>query len=147
MIMAEYIDKELVLQLCEWYEHEYTECDYAFQNFHGELLHMSTEVFSELKRSDDSLFFETADQVALLINVLSEKRVQLGLTRKQVAEKTGLKQSAIARMERLQSIPRLDTVVRVAQALGVSLMVAQPSGAKMDEDEMDEDEGEWKWLN
>lgn len=145
--MAEYIDKELVLQLCEWYEHEYTECDYAFQNFHGELLHMSTDVFSELKRSDDSLFFETADQVALLINVLSEKRVQLGLTQKQVAEKTGLKQSAIARMERLQSIPRLDTVVRVAQALGVSLMVAQPSGAKMDEDEMDEDEGEWKWLN
>lgn len=52
--MAEYIDKELVLQLCDWYEHEYTECDYAFQNFHGELLYMPTKTFDDKECRQES---------------------------------------------------------------------------------------------
>ena len=70
---------------------------------------------------------ETATEMARIIGELSEARIRLGLTQRQLAEKTGLKQSAIARMESLQTIPRLDTLIRVANSLNVKIDIAEDS--------------------
>ena len=68
---------------------------------------------------------ETAEEIARVINGLADARIKKGLTQRQLAEVTGLKQSAIARMESLQTIPRLDTLIRVARSLGAYITVEE----------------------
>ena len=83
------------------------------------------EVKENLKSLGDSEreIVETADQISEVINAIVKARDAQGLTQKQLAEKCGMKQSAIARMESMQSIPRLDTIIRVANCLKLKLSV------------------------
>jgi ribosome-binding protein aMBF1 (putative translation factor) len=64
----------------------------------------------------DDLFAEIAKQV-------SERRVAWDLSQKELAELCGTTQSAIARIERGQRPPRIDTLQRVANALDCELSV------------------------
>lgn len=43
------------------------------------------------------------------------------MTQKELAERAGLQQSAIARMESLRSIPQIDTLHKVLRPLGYKL--------------------------
>ena len=83
------------------------------------------EVWEELKNENKESreVFQTAEDTARIINELSEERIRQGLSQRQLAERCGLKQSAIARMESVQSVPRLDTLIRVANALNLKLEV------------------------
>jgi transcriptional regulator with XRE-family HTH domain len=66
---------------------------------------------------DDGWFFaQIAEQVA-------ERRRQLGLSQKQLAELTGTTQSAIARLESGGRPPRIDTLLRITNALDCELEV------------------------
>ena len=56
-------------------------------------------------------------------------RVKSGLTQRQLAEKCEIKQSAIARMESLQAIPRLDTMIKIARSLNVKIAVRANPGS------------------
>lgn len=67
--------------------------------------------------------------VADLVDEIRDERERLGLTQKEVAERTGLKQSAIARMESGGAIPRLDTVSRVARAMGLKFKLIKDEDA------------------
>ncbi|MBR5094484.1 MAG: helix-turn-helix transcriptional regulator [Oscillospiraceae bacterium] len=67
--------------------------------------------------------FEAAEEVANIINGISEERIRRGLTQTQLAELCGMKQAAIGRFEAVQSIPRLDTVVKIANALDLHICV------------------------
>ncbi|MCL6443629.1 MAG: helix-turn-helix domain-containing protein [Alicyclobacillus sp.] len=55
------------------------------------------------------------------MGTLTLRRRQLGLSREQLAEKAGVKQSAIARLEKGNAVPRLDAVLRTADALDLRL--------------------------
>ena len=87
-----------------------------------------------MKNTIDSLFdpsrftleeersaIEVSSKVADIILALIEKKKKKGLTQQQLADKCGMKQSAIARMESIESIPRLDTIIRVATALEMTM--------------------------
>ena len=62
------------------------------------------------------LFAQIADDVA-------ERRLQQGLSQKELAEKCGTTQSAIARLEAGGRPPRIDTLLRIAEALDCDLRV------------------------
>ena len=83
---------------------------------------------------ESKIAYETAEEMSRVIVELIEARVERGYSQRQLASRSGIKQSAIARMESLKSIPRLDTVIRVAKALGVVISVdrvtAEISGLK-----------------
>ena len=85
------------------------------------------DVWEELKNEDEESrrVFQTAEDTAKLINRLSGERIRQGLTQEELARKAGLKQSAVARMESVKSIPRLDTVLKVADALGLEMTFVQ----------------------
>ena len=66
---------------------------------------------------DEGWFFaRIADQV-------SERRRELGLSQQQLAELTGTTQSAIARLESGGRPPRIDTLLRITNALDCDLEV------------------------
>ena len=60
-------------------------------------------------------------RLAMEINALREKR---GLTQRELAERLGTTQSAVARLEAGNISPSLPTLDRVAEALGVELVVS-----------------------
>ena len=56
-----------------------------------------------------------------LIGKLIEAREARGLSQKQLADMCGLKQSAIARLEKMGATPKINTLMRVLQPLGYKL--------------------------
>ena len=61
-------------------------------------------------------FAGIADQVA-------QRRVAMNMSQRELAERTGTTQSAIARLERGGRPPRIDTLLRIAEALDCELVV------------------------
>jgi transcriptional regulator with XRE-family HTH domain len=58
-----------------------------------------------------------------LIGKLIEARVSKGLSQKELADLSGLKQPAIARLESMKATPQIDTLFRILQPLGYTLAV------------------------
>jgi predicted transcriptional regulator len=54
---------------------------------------------------------------------VSERRVEMNLSQRELAELCGTTQSAIARLERGGRPPRIDTLLRIADALDCELVV------------------------
>jgi transcriptional regulator with XRE-family HTH domain len=84
---------------------------------------MSPDTFEKLRErlahvdSDQGWFFaQVAGQV-------TRERRALGLSQKELAELTGTTQSAIARLESGGRPPRIDTLLRIAEALDCELIV------------------------
>ena len=55
-------------------------------------------------------------------------RIAAGLTQKELAERMGTTQSAIARLESATHMPSLDTLRRLAEALGVDFIITAQEG-------------------
>lgn len=53
--------------------------------------------------------------------ILKEKRKELKLTQEQLGEKTGLKRSYIAKIEKGETDMQISNFIRIAQALGLKL--------------------------
>lgn len=70
-----------------------------------------------IRTADRGWFFAAvADKVA-------HRRQELGLSQRELAELVGSTQSAIARLERGGRPPRIDTLLRIADALDCELVV------------------------
>ena len=54
---------------------------------------------------------------------VTEQRAAKGLSQRELAERCGTTQSAIARLERGGRPPRIDTLLRIAEALDCELVV------------------------
>ncbi|MBC3798514.1 helix-turn-helix domain-containing protein [Acetobacterium tundrae] len=71
---------------------------------------------SDSKRAE--IEFEVA-----LISKLIEAREKSGMSQKKLADLTGLKQPAIARLENLKAIPKIDTLFKLLDPLGFTLAI------------------------
>ena len=71
-------------------------------------------IFSAKEKKEMDLL---VDLIATLVN----RRIDLGLSQRELAQLSGIKQPAIARLEKLEAIPRVDTLIKVLQPLGLSL--------------------------
>lgn len=69
------------------------------------------------------------DFEAALIGKMIDVREQKGYSQRELAELSGVKQPAIARMESLKSIPRIDTLLKILASLGYTLSIT-PIGDK-----------------
>lgn len=72
-------------------------------------------------KSVDTVRMNELEAVAQLVNAIHHRRVELGWTQTELAEKVGLHQESIARIENGGTIPRLDTVLKLALAMGMKL--------------------------
>jgi DNA-binding XRE family transcriptional regulator len=62
-----------------------------------------------------------------LIGKLIEARERQGLSQRELARLSGVKQPAIARMESMKSTPQIDTLFKVLQPLGYTLTIVPTS--------------------
>ncbi|MCF7845163.1 MAG: helix-turn-helix transcriptional regulator [Candidatus Pacebacteria bacterium] len=85
----------------------------SFKSFKKELLKDK-----QVKSHYDEIGFEFE-----LVRLLIEKRIKKGLTQKDIAEKIGTKQSAIARLESGKYNPSLSFLNKVARALGAKIKI------------------------
>lgn len=63
------------------------------------------------------------DNCIAIINELIERRKAKGLTQRELAKAAKLTQPVIARLESKKVVPQLDTLLKVATALGCDLAV------------------------
>ncbi len=63
------------------------------------------------------------ENCAAIIDTLIEQRHTKGMTQKELAQATSLTQSVIARLESKKATPQLDTLLKVAAALGCDIAV------------------------
>jgi predicted transcriptional regulator len=89
---------------------------------------MAARSRNELKRPLDRLHerIKTGDRgwfFARIADKVAERRVDMNLSQRELAELVGTTQSAIARLERGGRPPRLDTLLRIADALDCDLQV------------------------
>jgi len=73
----------------------------------------------EFKKEYDALELEYS-----IITQVLKKRLEKGLTQKQLAKKIGTKQSAIARLESGNSNPSVEFLEKIAKALDSKLQVS-----------------------
>jgi ribosome-binding protein aMBF1 (putative translation factor) len=62
-----------------------------------------------------------SDLISQMVIVRNKKN----LTQRQLAEITGIKQSVIEKIEKLQEIPRIDTLAKIYYHLGISLTMEE----------------------
>lgn len=67
------------------------------------------------------------ENCAAFIDLLIKQRHNKGMTQKDLAKAACLTQSVIARLESKKTIPQLDTLLKVATALGCDLTVVPTS--------------------
>lgn len=83
--------------------------------------------------NDDSLVTPaeraTINFEVALIGKLIEAREQKGLSQKELAELSGVKQPAIARLESMKAIPQIDTLFKVLKPLGYTLAIVPDTSA------------------
>lgn len=58
-----------------------------------------------------------------IITQLIIRRKELGWTQEDLAERTNMKQAAIARLETFRVVPTIDTVAHIASSMGLRLML------------------------
>ena len=66
-----------------------------------------------------------------IVELLQQERLRKNVSKYVVAQKSGLSQSMIARVERGERIPTLDTVLRIADALEVDFATIVRRAAKL----------------
>ncbi|MBA3268421.1 MAG: helix-turn-helix transcriptional regulator [Acidimicrobiia bacterium] len=69
---------------------------------------------------------------------LNQARRAAGLSQRELARRSGIPQSAIARIERSHQVPRSDTLERLLKACGFELRLGPARGAGIDRGQIQE---------
>lgn len=84
--------------------------------------------WADYKKQITALDQTEVEQLEIVAQLIS-RRKKLGITQYELAERSGLKQSAIARLEREGAVPRLDTLEKVSHALGLKIALIDENSA------------------
>ncbi len=83
------------------------------------------EFFNEMMKDPEvKREFDALEPEFQLIREMIKARREAGLTQKELAERTGLQQSNISRIENGNGNPSLETLNKIAQGLGKKLVIS-----------------------
>lgn len=75
----------------------------------------------QLKDPNVKAEYDALEPEFTVIEAIMKARIETGITQKELAQKTGISQADISRLERGIGNPSLNTLKRVAEALGKKL--------------------------
>ncbi len=67
---------------------------------------------------------ETAESEAAIISAMIRQRKELGISQRELAALCGIPQSSVARIETSRITPRLDTLLKILNQLGLTLCIS-----------------------
>ena len=67
---------------------------------------------------------EEIEEISAIVSSIIGRRQELGMSQRALAERCGIPQSSVARIEALKTTPKLDTLIKLMQALDLKLTVA-----------------------
>lgn len=67
---------------------------------------------------------EEMEELAEIVGAIIEKRNSLGLSQRELADICGIPQSSVARIETFKTTPKIDTLLKIMQHLGLKLTVS-----------------------
>ena len=67
---------------------------------------------------------EEIEEMTTIVSSIIKRRQELGISQRSLAERCGIPQSSVARIETLKTTPKLDTLIKLLQALDLKLQVA-----------------------
>lgn len=82
--------------------------------------------FEEMFQDEDYVTPEEQEQINFQVELIGKiitAREEKGLSQRDLAELSGIKQPAIARMESMKTIPKIDTLFKVLAPLGYTLSI------------------------
>lgn len=80
--------------------------------------------------AESAAYIEDAEAIATIIGAIIEKRKAMGISQRKLATICGIPQSSVARMESYKTTPKLETLLKILQPLGLGLSVT-PLNNKM----------------
>ena len=75
--------------------------------------------------ADKKMIEETEEQAAIITAVI-EQRHALGISQRELANRCGIPQSSVARIESMKITPNLDTLLKIIHQLGLKLIITKP---------------------
>ncbi len=69
------------------------------------------------------LELNTIEDINKSISICYQQRINLNLTQQELANKIGIKQSALARIENLKVMPRIDTLIKLIKGLNLEIKI------------------------
>ena len=80
------------------------------------------DLFENINLTEENeKYFDEQKEVSRYIIKLIKRRIELKMSQRDLAEKTGIKQPMIARIESFYSTPRFDTLLKIVKALGLNI--------------------------
>lgn len=70
---------------------------------------------------------EEIEEAAAIVASRIRRRQELGLSQRALAERCGIPQSSVVRMETMKTRPKLDTLIKITQALNLKLQLTVPA--------------------
>ena len=66
---------------------------------------------------------EEIEEAAAIVSSLIRRRQELGLSQRALAERCGIPQSSVVRIETMKTRPKLDTLIKITRALNLKLQL------------------------
>ena len=73
---------------------------------------------------DEKRNMEEIEEISAIVSSIIGRRQELGMSQRALAVRCGIPQSSVARIEALKTTPKLDTLIKLMQALDLKLTVA-----------------------
>ena len=80
--------------------------------------------------NEEEEYFELQEQISDLLVAIIGRRIDLKISQRELAQKCGIKQPMIARIERMDATPRIDTLIKICNSLGLKIKVEIDSKSK-----------------
>ena len=84
--------------------------------------------WEDVKDSMTSLTDNEKKEIDLLSDIISqviERRQELGISQRDLEKITGVKQECICRIEKMRTIPQLNTLIKLIEPLGLRLSISR----------------------
>ena len=72
---------------------------------------------------EEKSYFDLQEQVSDLLIEIIGRRMDLNISQRDLAQKCGIKQPMIARIERMDATPRIDTLIKICNSLGLKIVI------------------------
>jgi len=75
--------------------------------------------------SENKKMMEEIEVMSSIISTMIKQRNDLGISQRDLAKMCKIPQSSIARIESHKTVPKLDTLIKIMQPLGLTLTVSK----------------------